>query len=152
VTGSRELKGGEEGSTVSKEATPSPLSPPDDSQTSSTEIREIRSIKALLEHIRQANLQKDIDLFVSCYASDFRNLDARKRATLAYWEKFNYVDLIYDLKNSSVSGETAKARVEWLIKTSPKSGGRPQENRSILDVTFKKEGGGWRIEEVKAAK
>ncbi len=152
TTESGGLKSAEESQTPSKEAAPSPLPVPDDSKTASAEGREIRSIKALLEHIRQANLQKDIDLFVSCYASDFRDLDARKRATVAYWEKFNYVDLSYDLKNPSISAETAKARVEWLIKTSSKGGGRPQENRSTLDVTFKKEDGGWRIKEVKVAK
>jgi rRNA maturation endonuclease Nob1/ketosteroid isomerase-like protein len=153
VTESGGLKSGEKSSALSKEASPpSPLSPPDDSKTPSAEIREIRSIKALLEHVRQANLQKDIDLFVSCYASDFRNLDARKRATLAYWEKFNYVDLSYDLKDPSISAETAKARVEWVIKTSSKSGGHPQENKSVLDVVFKKEEGGWRIKEVKLTK
>ena len=146
------LKSGEKSSTLSKEASPSPLSLLDDSKTPSAEIREIRSIKALLEHVRQANLQKDIDLFVSCYASDFRNLDARKRTTLAYWERFNYVDLSYDLKNPSISAETAKARVEWVIKTSSKSGGHPQENKSVLDVIFKKEEGGWRIKEVKLIK
>ncbi len=149
-TESRGLKSGEESSAPSKETPPTSL--PEDTKTRSTEIREIRGIKALLEHIRQANLQKDIDLFISCYTSDFRNLDARKRATLANWEKFNYVDLSYDLKDPSISGETATAKVEWLIKTSSKSGGRPQENRSILDVTFKKEDGGWRIKEVKLAR
>jgi ketosteroid isomerase-like protein len=112
----------------------------------------MRNIKTLLENIRQANLQKDIDLFISCYASDFENLQGRKRATLAYWERFNYLDLSYDLKDSSISVETAKARVEWLIKTSSKGGGRPQQNKSILDVTFKKEGGGWKIKEVKQAR
>jgi rRNA maturation endonuclease Nob1/ketosteroid isomerase-like protein len=152
VTESGGFRSGEESPTISKEAPPSPLPRPDDSKTPSAEIREIRSIKALLEHVRQANLQKDIDLFVSCYASDFRNLDARKRATLAYWEKFNYVDLSYDLKDPSISGETANARVEWVIKTSSKSGGRPQENKSVLNVAFKKEEGGWKIKEVKLTK
>ncbi len=146
------FKSREESSTPSKETTPSSLSPPEDSKTPSAEIREIRSIKALLEHVRQANLQKDIDLFISCYASDFRELDGRRRATLAYWEKFNYVDLSYDLKNPSISAETAKARVEWVIKTSSKSGGHPQENKSVLDVIFKKEEGGWKIKEVKLTK
>jgi ketosteroid isomerase-like protein len=152
ATESGGLKTGEESSVPSKEATPSLPSLPDDSGTPTTEVREIRSIKALLEHVRQANLQKDIDLFVSCYASDFRNLDARKRATLAYWEKFNYIDLSYELKDPSISDEMAKARVEWLIKISPKAGGRSQENRSVLFVTFKKEDGGWRIKEVNLGK
>jgi ketosteroid isomerase-like protein len=152
VTGSGGFRSREESSTISKEAPPSPLPLPDASKTPSTEVREIRNIKTLLESIRQANLQKDIDLFISCYASDFGNLEGRKRTTLAYWEKFNYVDLSYDLKDPSISAETAKARVEWVIKTSAKGGGRPQENKSVLDVTFKKEDGGWKIKEVKQAR
>jgi ketosteroid isomerase-like protein len=152
VADSRGSRSGEENSAIPKEAPPSPLPLPDTSRTPSAEIREIRSIKALLEHVRQANLQKDIDLFISCYASDFRDLDGRRRATLAYWEKFNYVDLSYDLKDPSISAETAKAKVQWVIKTSSKSGGRPQENKSVLEVTFKKEEGGWKIKEVKLTK
>src|SRR4030067_1040458 len=36
------------------------------------ETLEIGKIKGLLENIRQANLQKNIDLFISCYATDFK--------------------------------------------------------------------------------
>ena len=129
-----------------------PVSSPEGSKTPSSENREMENIRTLLENVRQSNLQKDMDLFISCYASDFADLEARKRATLAYWEKFNYLDLSYDLKDPSISTETARARVEWLIKTSSKAGGRPQENRSVLEVTFKKEEWAWKIKEVKQAR
>jgi len=134
---------------LSKEATPVPSSLPEPPKTPPAETQEAGSIKTLLENVRQSNLKKDIDLFVSCYASDFENMEARKRATLAYWEKFNYLDLSYDIRNLSISVETAKAKVEWLIKTSLKGGGQYQENKSVLEVAFKKEDGRWRIKEVK---
>jgi ketosteroid isomerase-like protein len=79
-------------------------------------------------------------------------MEGRKKGTVAYWDKFNYLDLSYDVRNLSVSVETAKARVEWLIKTSLKGGGQYQENKSVLDVAFKKEDGRWKIKEVKQAK
>jgi len=142
-----ESKNTEGSSSISKEAAPASL--PDTSKTPSAETQEIGSIKTLLENVRQSNLQKDMDLFAACYASDFENIEGRKRATVAYWEKFNYLDLSYDLKDLSVSVETAKARVEWLIKTSSRTGGQSQQNKSILDVTFKKEEGKWKIKEVK---
>ena len=113
------------------------------------ETLEIGKIKGLLENIRQANLQKNIDLFISCYATDFKDREEKKKATLAYWKKFDYLDLSYDLKNPSISPDTAKARVEWMIKISSKTGGQPQESKTILDVTFKKEEGDWKIKEVK---
>jgi len=145
-------KNAEGPSPIPKETPPAPPSLPDTSGTPSTEIREIGNIKIVLENIRRANLQEDIDLFLHCYASDFRNREEKKKATLANWKMFNYHDLSYDLKKTSISDNTAKARVEWVIKISSKEGGRRQENRSILDVTFKKEEGRWKIEEVTPAK
>ena len=152
VAESGEPKNTEGSSSISKETAPAPSSLPEPSKTPSAETQEIGSIKTLLENVRQSNLQKDMDLFVACYASDFENMEGRKRATVAYWEKFNYHDLSYDLKDLSVSVETAKARIEWLIKTSSRTGGQSQQNKSILDVTFKKEEGKWKIKEVKPAR
>jgi ketosteroid isomerase-like protein len=144
----------EHSSVISKEKaevvppTPSNLLPSD---AVIEETLEIGKIKGLLENIRQANLQKNIDLFISCYATDFKDREGKKKATLAYWKKFDYLDLSYNLKNPSISSDTAKARVEWLIKISPKTGSQPQESKTILDVTLKKEEGGWKIKEVKQA-
>jgi hypothetical protein len=145
VTESEELKYEKtrQSSPISKEATSSvPAS-------SSLETQEIENMKALLEKIRQANLRKDIDLFLSCYAFDFKDREGKKKATLAHWKNFDYMDLSYDLKNPSISGDSVKARVEWLIKITPYSGGRPQESKTILDVTLTKEGEGWKIKDVK---
>jgi hypothetical protein len=137
---------------ISKETPPAPPSLPDTSGAPSTEIREIGNIKIVLENIRRANLQEDIDLFLYCYASDFRNREEKRKAILANWKIFNYHDLSYALKKTSISDNTAKARVEWVIKTSSKGGGGLQENKSIWDVTFKKEEGRWKIEELTPAK
>ncbi len=155
---SGESKNKEGSSSISRETAPAPPSLPEVPKTPevpkapSAEAQEIGNIKTLLENVRLSNMKKDIYLFVSCYASDFENLEERRRATIAYWEKFNYLDLSYDLKDLSFSAETAKARVEWLIKTSSRNGGQSQQNKSVLDVSFKKEEGRWRIKEVKPAK
>jgi hypothetical protein len=145
-------------SSISKEAAPAPPPPsvaevPKAPSAENQEIgKEVGNIMTLLENVRQSNLKKDIYLFVSCYASDFQNMEERRRGTLAYWEKFNYLDLSYNLKDLSLTVETAKARVEWLIKTSPKNGGQAQQNKSVLEVSFKKEDGKWKIKEVKPVK
>ncbi len=113
------------------------------------ETVEIEKIKRMLETIRQANLKKNIDLFLSCYCTDFKNREVKREATLENWKKFDYLDLSYDLKNPSISGDTAKAKVEWLIKIFRTTGGKPQESKTILDVLLKKEEGEWKIKEVK---
>jgi len=113
---------------------------------------ETEGIRDLLEKIRQANLQKNINLFMSCYSTNFKNREEKKRATLEAWNNFNYLDLSYDLKDYSISRDTAQAKVEWLIKFYLKEGSQTRENRSILDVTFDKEDGGWKIKEIKTTR
>ncbi len=120
-----------------------------DPSVSSIEAQEIENIKVLLENIRKANLQKDINLFLSCYATDFKNREEKKKATLTSWKNFNYLDLSYELIDPSISLDSAKARVEWLIKISPKNRGPSQEIKTLLDVILKKEEGSWKIKEVK---
>jgi hypothetical protein len=41
------------------------------------ETTETEKIKSLFETIRQANLEKNIDLFMSCYSLDFENIKKR---------------------------------------------------------------------------
>ena len=113
--------------------------------SSINELGGVDGIKDLLEKIRQANLQNNIDLFMSCYASDFKDREGKRRATLESWEKFNYLDMSYDLKQWSISLDTAEARVGWLMRISPKSGGQPRESKTVLDVPFKKEEDSWKI-------
>ncbi len=137
---------------IPQETTPS--SPPPASHFTPSDVvlaetLEIEKIKGLLENIRQANLKKNIDLFISCYVSDFKDREKKKRDILDNWKKFDYLDLSYDLKNPSISGDTAKVKVEWLIKIYPSTGGKSQENKTVLDVTLKKEEGAWKITEVK---
>jgi ketosteroid isomerase-like protein len=142
----------EQSSVISKEKTevaPPPASNVTPSDVLVVETLEIGKIKDLLESIKQANLQKNIDLFMSCYAADFKDREGKKKTTLAYWKKFDYLDLSYDLKNPLISGNTAKAKVEWVIKISSKTGSQPRESKTILDVTLKKEEDSWKIKEVK---
>ena len=131
------------------EEVPSPSSTPSDA--SGVEALEIGKIRDLLEHIRQANLQKDVDLFMSCYATDFKDREGKRKATLSFWKKFDYLELSYDLKKTSITGETARVNIEWVIKISPKGGHQPQESKTFFDAVLKKEEGSWKIQEVKQA-
>jgi len=115
------------------------------------EQEEIERIKGLLEKIRQANLQRNIDSFMSCYSTDFKDREDKKKATLETWGDFNYLDLSYTLEDCSISGLTAQAKVEWLFKFYLKEGSRTKESKTVLNVKFKKEDGSWKIKETKPA-
>lgn len=134
-------------------ASPSTPSAPDarPSRASTPEVQEVEKIKSLLENVRQANLQKNIDLFMSCYSLDFQDRAGRKEAALDTWKDFDYLDLFYHVKNQSISNDTASARVEWSILISPKGGNQTEEKKIVIDVTFKKEEGRWKIRETKQA-
>jgi hypothetical protein len=119
---------------------------------SDAENPDSEGIKSLLENIRKANLQKDIDLFMACYASDFKDRDDKRKTTLKFWRDFSYDELSYDIKKLSITGKTANAKVEWLIKYSSKNSNRYEENKMTLDATFKKEGEEWKIKETKPVK
>jgi hypothetical protein len=115
---------------------------------SSPEAREDEKIKSLFETIRRANLEKKIDLFMSCYASDFNGRNKKKMATLETWDHFDYRSLSYDLKTLTVTAHTAQVRVKWQINISPKHGGPSEKTTSVLDVSLKKEAGHWKVKKI----
>ncbi len=115
----------------------------------SPEVREDEKIKSLFETIRRANLEKKIDLFMSCYASDFNGRDKKRLGTLETWDHFDYRDLSYDLKKLTVTAHTAQVRVKWWINISVKRGGTSEKTTSVLDVYLKKEAGHWKIKNIK---
>jgi len=138
-----------EGSTISKEAPPTI---PSSALPVVLLPQEIQKILDLLENVRQANLRKNIDLLMSCYASDYKDLEERRRTALQSWSKYNYLDLEYILKVESVSIDSAKARVEWRIRSIPLTGGRSEEGKSVLNAIFQKEKNEWKIKEVTPVK
>lgn len=109
----------------------------------------VETISSLFENIRKANLQKNIDLFMSCFSRDFNGVERKRQDTLKMWENYSYLDLSYDLQRQTVADDRANVRLEWLAKTSEKSNGRIQDGKTVLDVTLKKEDGHWKIAEIK---
>jgi ketosteroid isomerase-like protein len=128
---------------------PSPPPPPPN-PNAATEESEAEKIRSLFENIKQANLKKNIDLFMSCYSRDFTDREGKRLDALDTWGFFNYLDLSYDLKKQTISGDTAHVRLEWLIRIIKKTGGKQEERRTLLDATLKKEDGHWKIKEIKA--
>ncbi len=126
---------------------PSPLPP--ESLLPLPKDHAVEKISSVFESIREANLQKNIDLFMSCFSSDFNGAEGKRQDTLKMWENYSYLDLSYDLKKQTITGDSADVRLEWLAKTSQKSSGKIQDGRTVLDVTLKREDGRWKIVGIK---
>jgi len=114
-----------------------------------TENNEAEKIGSVFDTIRRANIQKNIDLFMSCFSRDFPGAERKRKDTLKMWETFNYHDLSYDLKKQMISGDKADVRLEWVIRTSERVGGKPHNGKTVLDVTLKREAGRWKIKAIK---
>jgi hypothetical protein len=113
------------------------------------EDKDSEKIGSIFENIRQANLQKNIDLFMSCFSCDFNGTETKRLNTLKMWENYNYLDLSYDLKRQTITGDTANVRLEWLVRTSQRTSGQQKDGRTVLDVTLKREEGHWKIINIK---
>jgi uncharacterized membrane protein YvbJ len=129
---------------TSQPITLTPQNPPP-----SVEIDENEKIESLFEKVKQANLNKNIDLFMSCYSIDFKDRGKKEIDTLDSWKKFNYLNLTYQLKERTISGHLASVRVEWQMKIDQKGSKQPEDIKTILDVVLKKEGDLWKIIETK---
>ena len=126
-----------------------PARPPLQSPPSLIEAKEAEKIQSLFETIKQANLKKNIDLFMSSYSLVFKDRKRKRLDTLEIWKNFNYLDLAYDLKEQTVYGDTANVKVEWLMKVTKKGSRKPEVNRTLLEVILKREEDRWKIKEIK---
>jgi len=113
------------------------------------EEEEKERIKDLLENIKKANLNKDINLFLHCYAKDYKDREGKKKSTLETWENFNFLDLTFNLESFTLMGHIARSKVDWFARFTPKGGSAPQQSQTSLEVVFKKEEGNWKIAEIK---
>ena len=119
------------------------------STQANTQEQETERIRGLLENIRQANLREDIELFMSCYADDFKEREKKKRSVLESWKDSDYLDLSYSMKSKALTVDTAKIQVEWLIRTARSVTGQLEEGQLLVEAFLKKESGFWKIKEIK---
>jgi hypothetical protein len=124
-------------------SSPAPPKPP------VSDGKEIENIRNLFENVREANLKKNIDLFMSCYSAGFKDREGKKRETLRNWGNFTYINLSYVVREHSISGDTAGVKIAWVILYSSKAGGPTQESKAVLDVTLNREPDGWKINNIK---
>ncbi len=124
---------------------PPTSSAPEQKANTIDEAKEIEKIRFLFENIRQANLHKDINLFLSCFSKDFKGIEEKRSDTIKMWENYDYLSLSYELKDQTISTDTAQIKLEWSVRTSKKLNGQRQNGKSLIDVTLKKEEDHWKI-------
>jgi hypothetical protein len=109
---------------------------------------DLKGVKELLEKIKRANLEKDPELFESCYSSDYEGLDKRKQKALRLWKDFDFIHLEYTLKDSIIKEKEGTIRVGWDMKVRSRDTGEIKDLKDDLTVFLIKDGDLWRIRRV----
>lgn len=106
----------------------------------------------LLNQIREAQLKKDIHLFMEGYSRDFPDLKQKRELTLNIWKKYTYLDAQFRLTDlEQKTDSTIFAKVNWDIKAKEQKNGAIRSFTKSYDVIFSKESGIWLIHNFKAS-
>jgi len=125
---------------------PKPEPPKEEPQEAALE----KQLEETLNNLREAQLKKDIVLYLSCYSYLFPNLEQKRKDALRYWEKFTFAQLMYSLEDVKEMGEDrAYAKVTWEIQVQVKDSDELEDSTQTFRVGFSKELGKWRIRSLK---
>ncbi len=104
----------------------------------------------LLNRIREAQLQKDIDLFLSVYSPSFPEITKKRGQTLKIWKTYDFLEikfLIYEIQQKDT--QTFLAKVTWIIKAQNLDSNEIQKSLKTYQVAFSKGSGEWLIQDLK---
>ena len=81
------------------EITISPRVPQTPKSERSTDILEREEVRGVLDQVRKAQLEKDINLFLQAYSPTYPSLVEKKESLLKSWKKYNYIDMDFNIEN-----------------------------------------------------
>jgi Double zinc ribbon len=122
-------------------ATATPAAP---ATTAETDLKE--QLQKELSILREAQLRKDIVLFMSVYSRTYPELDDKRASTLKAWERFDFTNLVFTVdKIQSIDPDNAIAWVTWYMDTKNRQTQELSSSSQTFQVRFAKELGKWRI-------
>ena len=121
-------------------ATPAPAPAPPAEASLKEQLQKELSI------LREAQLRKDIVLFMSIYSLTYPELDNKRASTLKAWERFDFTNLVFTIdKIQPIDSDNAIAVVTWYMDTKNRQTQDLSSNSQTFQVRFAKEQGKWRI-------
>ena len=110
-------------------------------------------LQKILSNLRDAQMRKDISLYISNFSLLFPNLDERRNRTQRVWKNYDYLDLNFTLEEvRAPDAENASARVTWNIKARYRANMAEETSNPSYRVWFAKENGQWRIRRLEEIK
>ncbi len=99
----------------------------------------------ILDQIRQAQLNKDINLFMSSFSPDFPDIPEKRQKVLKIWQAYDYVDMKFEITDlQKLDNNTASANICWQFEVKDKNNEIKQINKTY-NISFSQEGGKWLV-------
>lgn len=104
-------------------------------------------VQGILRQVREAQLNKDINLLIAAYSPAFPDREDKKARILKTWERYNYLDLRFRVENvSQQKANSIMAQVVWVFTLEDR---HSQEKTNLIKkytVYFANESGKWLIQ------
>lgn len=112
-------------------------------------IPEWEEVWGILEQIREAQLKKDIHLFLKAYSPEFPNLGKKKASLLRTWKNYDYLELHFIVERiQKPDPHTIVAKVLWNITLEDLHSGKKSILLKDYTVHFSQVSGKWLIQEL----
>ena len=120
--------------------------PPPTSEAPAPEASLQEQVARLLGTLREAQVNKDINRLMSCYATAFPAREQKIRETIKAWQDVDFTAMFFSIEDLQPEGpEAARAKVTWDIQVKDKRTGEFITATQKFRVEFVKEQGAWRI-------
>jgi hypothetical protein len=107
-------------------------------------------VERLAERIRSAHLNKDINKWLSCYASSYPKLGQLENSILELWKNHDIKEVSYRISNVQRLGDhQASALIVWSFQVYDQRSHDYQLLRQSYRITLEKTNGDWKIKDSK---
>lgn len=101
----------------------------------------------LLHQIREAQLRKDIDLFLSAYSPHFPDMEKKKERTLKIWKTYDFREMQFHMDDLHQKDPlTYLGKVTWNVKFKNVDTQEISTSLKSYQVSFSQESGKWLIQ------
>jgi hypothetical protein len=126
---------------------------PQSSRSLTPALSDSEDLLNLLHQIRDAQYKKDIDLFLKAYASTFPELSQKRKQTLEIWQKYDYLDLQFQITGvRQKDAQTLTGVVTWNITSQDRKNQKIKTTSKTYQVIFSKDSGRWLIQQLEPVK
>lgn len=103
----------------------------------------------MLNRIREAQLNKDINLFLSSFSPNFPELEEKRQKVLKTWQLYDFIDMNYEIQDiQKHDNNTVSVRVYWRVEFKNQNTNEIKQIDKYYSISFSKEGDKWLIKDM----